>query len=250
MTKRRTENPESNTLAAKKVRGQTRKVNIKFDAEHKVEPIQAKTQFQKDVLKALKTKQIVVLIAPAGVGKSFLAMGQAADWYVNGDIDKITLARPAVGMGKTLGYLKGDLETKYSVYLAPLIEVFIKRHGKGKYDTALRDGNIEMLPVEYIRGRNIEGVAILDEAQNCTPEEMFSIVTRVTEEGKLFIIGDPTQKDLKVESGLEWLENFVEKHQLQEYIEIITATSDDIVRGGLCKAFVKAKESETNKEKS
>lgn len=247
MSKRRTDNPEENTLKAKRERGQTRRVNPKFEEEHKrVEPIQAKTQFQKDVLKALKTKQIVVLIAPAGVGKSYLTMGQAADWFVNGDIDKITMARPAVGMGKTLGFLKGDMETKYSVYLAPLIEVFVKRYGKGKYETALAAGNLEMLPVEYIRGRNIEGVAILDEAQNCTAEEMFSIVTRVTEDGRLFIIGDPTQKDLKHESGLEWLQNFVEKHSLQEHIEIITATSDDIVRGGLCRAFVKAKESESN----
>ena len=77
---------------------------------------------------------------------------------------------------------------------------------------------------------------------------MFSLITRVTEEGKLFIIGDPTQTDIKQENGLSWLFNFVEKHSLHEYIEIIEATSDEIVRGGLCKAFVKAMEKENINE--
>ncbi len=247
MAKRRSDNPESHSLAAKQARGESRRINHKFDEERKVEPIQAKTEFQKKVLKAMKTKQILVLIAPAGVGKSYLTMGQAADWFVNGDIDKIIIARTAVGMGKTHGYIKGDLESKYTPFLMPLIEVFTKRYGQGKYETALAAGNIEMIATEHLRGRNINGVAILDESQNTTPEEMYSIITRVTEDGRLFILGDPTQTDIKQQNGLSWLEDFVEKHQLQEYIEIIKATSDDIVRSGLCKAFVKAMEQEKSK---
>ena len=243
--KRRTSNPESHTLASKMVRGEARKVNAKFDEERvKVAPIQAKNEFQKKVLKALKEKQIVVVKAPAGVGKSYLTMGTAADWLVKGEIDKIIITRPAVGMGRTLGMLKGDLESNFNPFLAPLIEVFTERYGKGKYETALHAGNIEMVPVEYMRGRNIRDVAIVDEAQNLTKEEMFSLITRVTEDGKLFIIGDPVQNDLKHESGLVWLYDFVKKHELYEFIEIIEATSEDIVRGGLCKAFVQAMESE------
>lgn len=242
--KRRTSNPEAHTLTAKVARGEQRIVKEKFDIERKVEPLQAKNEFQKKVLKALKTKQIVAILAPAGVGKSYLSMGQAADWYVNGDIDKIIIARTAVGMGRSHGFLKGDLETKYTPLLMPLIEVFTSRYGKGRYDTALAAGNIEMIATEHLRGRNLTGVAILDEAQNTTPDEMYSIVTRLTEDGKLFIIGDPTQTDIKQQNGLSWLEEFVNKHDLHEFIEIITATSDEIVRGGLCKAFVKAKESE------
>ena len=242
--KRRSNNPESHTLTAKVARGERRIVKEKFEEERKVAPIQAKTEFQKKALKALATKQIVVLIAPAGVGKSYLTMGQAADWYVSGKIDKIIIARTAVGMGKTHGYLKGDLESKYTPFLMPLIEVFTKRYGTGRYETALAAGNIEMIATEHLRGRNLEGVAILDEAQNTTPDEMFSIVTRLTEDGKLFIIGDPTQTDIKQQNGLSWLQKFVEDHDLHEFIEIITATSDDIVRGGLCRAFVKAMESE------
>lgn len=232
------------TREEKIAKGLPRKVNPKFEQERKVPPIQAKNEFQKAVLKAIKTKQITVLIAPAGVGKSYLTMAQASDWLVNGDIDKLIMARTAVGMGKTHGYLKGGLDEKYSPFLMPLIEVFVTRYGQGKYDTALAAGNIEMIATEHLRGRNISGVAILDESQNTTPEEMFSIITRVTEDGKLFIIGDTTQTDIKSVNGLSWLESFVKKHDLHEYIEIIKATSDEIVRGGLCKSFVKAMEVE------
>ena len=242
MAKRRSNNPEASTLAAKKARGQPRTVDSKFEHERKLEPLQAKNEFQKKVLKAVKTKQIVVVLAPAGSGKTYLTMGQAADWLVNGDIDKITITRPAVDMGKGIGFLKGSLDDKFDVYLAPLIEVFEMRHGIGKFDTALHAGNIQKVPLSFMRGRNIRGVGIVDESQNMTKEEMFALITRVTEDGKLFIIGDPVQTDLKQENGLVWLANFVEKHNLHEYIEIIEGTSDDIVRGGLCKAFVKAME--------
>lgn len=245
--KRRSSNPESNTLSAKKARGEGRTINHKFDEERKVEPIQAKNEFQKKVLRALKLKQIVVIKAPAGTGKTYLAMGQASDWLVNGDIDKIMVTRPAVDMGQSIGFLKGGLDEKFDVYLAPLIEVFSMRHGKGKFDTALHAGNIEKVPLAYMRGRNIRSVGIVDEAQNLTPKEMFALITRVTEEGKLFIIGDPVQTDLKQQSGLVWLYDFVQKHNLQDYIEIIEGTSEDIVRGGLCKAFVQAMEKEDNR---
>lgn len=232
------------TLEDKIAKGMPRRVNPKFEEERHVEPIQAKNDFQKKVLRAIKTKQIVVIKAPAGTGKTYLTMGQASDWLVNGDIDKIMVTRPAVDMGESIGFLKGGLDEKFDVYLAPLIEVFSMRHGKGKFDTALHAGNVEKVPLAFMRGRNIRSVGIVDEAQNLTAKEMFSLITRVTEEGKLFIIGDPVQTDLKQQSGLVWLYDFVQKHNLHDYIEIIEGNSEDIVRGGLCKAFVQAMEKE------
>lgn len=249
MSKRRSSNPESSTLAAKKARGERRSVNEKFEEERRVQPIQAKNELQKIILKAIKEKQIVVILAPAGVGKSYLAMATASDWLMQGQIDKILLTRPAVGMGRTIGLLKGSLDQKFDPFIAPLMEVFVDRYGKGKWESALHAGNIEKVPLEYMRGRNVRDVCIVDEAQNMTKEEMFSLITRVTEDGRLFVIGDPVQTDMKQESGLVWLANFVEKHNLQEYIEIIHGTSDSIVRGGLCKAFVKAMEEDSGKTK-
>jgi len=215
------------------------------EGKHKVAPpVVAKNEFQKELLNALKTRQVIVCNAPAGVGKSYCAMSVVADWYVSNEVEEIKLARPAVGMGNTVGLLKGDLKDKYEPYLMPLIDVICKRYDRGVYETGIRHGNIELLPVEYLRGRNFDGVAIIDEAQNLTPEECYSILTRVGEYGKLIMIGDHTQNDLKGKSGIAWVEEFIEDHNLHEYAAVVKATSDDIVRSGFCKAVVKAKESQ------
>ena len=215
------------------------------ESKHKVEPpVVAKNTFQKELFKALKEKQVIICNAPAGVGKSFCVMSQVSDWYVGGEIPDIKIARPAVGMGNSLGLLKGTLQEKYEPYLMPLIDVICKRYSRGVYETGVRNGNIELLPVEYLRGRNFDGVAIIDEAQNLTPEECYSILTRVGEYGKLIMIGDHTQNDLNGKSGIAWVEEFIEDHNLQEFATVLKATSDDIVRSGFCKAVVKAKESQ------
>ena len=207
-------------------------------------PIKAKNGFQRKLLNALRTMQIVVCDAPAGVGKSTITMSHIIDKYVGKDISNIKLSRPAVGMGNSLGLLKGSLEEKYEPYLLPLIDVVRKRYGYGLYQTGLRNGNIELLALEYARGRNIEEgeVLILDEAQNTTPDECYSIITRVCDGGQLIIIGDRTQKDLKGMSGLEWVEKFINRHGLQDTMCVVKSTSEDIVRGSICKEVVKAKE--------
>jgi phosphate starvation-inducible protein PhoH and related proteins len=100
-----------------------------------------------------------------------------------------------------------------------------------------------MCPLEYIRGRNISQVAIVDEFQNCNPEEAYTMITRVAESGKLILIGDPTQNDIRGKNAMQWLPEFIKANpELAQHIAIIEATSDDIVRGGMCKMMVKAKE--------
>ena len=215
------------------------------DGKHKLAaPVVAKNAFQKELFNALRTKQVIVCDAPAGVGKSMITMSYIIDRYISNDIEHIKLSRPAVGMGNSLGLLKGSLEEKYEPYLLPLIDVIRKRYGYGVYETGLRNGNIELLALEYARGRNIEEgqVLILDEAQNATPDECYSIVTRLCDGGQLIIIGDHTQKDLKGMSGLEYIELFIERHNLHESMTVIKSTSDDIVRGYTCKDVVKARE--------
>ncbi len=216
------------------------------DEEHSYvkPPIQAKTQFQIELIKALKSSQIVVVDAPAGVGKSFVTMSEVSDWVKKGHYNKIYLSRPAVGMGNTLGMLKGDLRSKYEPFLLPLVDVLCDRYGKGFYESSLENGVIEYCPLEYIRGRNIASVAIADEFQNVKPSEAYTLVTRVAQGGKLICIGDSTQTDISGKTGLEWLYEFVERHGLQDHVSIIKATSDDIVRGDWCKEAVKAMESD------
>lgn len=228
-----------------KVNDGQRQIKEKFLDKRVPPPISAKNDLQKQIFKALATKQVVVISAPAGVGKSFCTMTAAADAFMKGEIDKIFLARPAVGMGNTLGLLKGTLEEKYSPYLMPLIEVFIQRYGRGAYECALNSGNIELLPFEYMRGRNLYGWAIVDEFQQANAAEIYSVLTRITEGGKLILLGDRTQSDVKGQDGMSWLHDFVERHNLYDSVEFIEGTSDDIVRSGFVKTIVKAREQDT-----
>lgn len=207
-------------------------------------PITAKNEVQREFLQSLKNFQVSVFIAPAGVGKSILTMSECTDWLKKGIYDKLILTRPSVGMGNTLGLLKGGLREKYEPFLLPLIDVISERYGKNFYENSLNNGTIEMLPLEYARGRSLNCCVVLEEAQNTTPDQMYTMLTRMGE-GKLIIIGDPTQTDIKGMNGLEWLDDFVYANpELEEYINITYATSDDIVRSGLCKLMVKAKERE------
>lgn len=222
-----------------------REVKPAFSEKYVAEPITAKTAVQAEVLKALKEYPCVVFIAPAGVGKSFLTMSEITDWYKRGQINKILMSRPALGMGRTIGILKGGLREKYEPFLLPLVEVIKERYGTGFYENCMNNGSIEMIPLEYVRGRNIKEVAVVDEFQNAEPDEAYTMLTRIAEGGKLILLGDPTQNDLRGENALQWLPKFLDRHpELKQYVKIITATSDDIVRSGLCKMVVKAKEAD------
>lgn len=208
-------------------------------------PVQAKNDVQRQFLQALQTKSCIVLECPAGVGKSYLTMSEVTDWLKKGIYDTCYLTRPAVGMGNTVGLLKGGLREKYEPYLLPLVDVITQRYGSGFYESSLNNGTIQFALLEYIRGRSIDQVVVLEECQNVKPDEMYTMLTRIADGGCLICIGDRTQSDIKGKNGIEWLVEFVSNNpELEEFVEVITGTSDDIVRGGLCKTVVKAKERE------
>lgn len=214
------------------------------DEEHSYikPPVQGLNQVQKEFLQALNDKQVIVFSAPAGCGKSYLAMSVATDWLKKGVFNKLLMSRPSVGMGKTLGLIPGDLRQKYELYLLPMINVIKQRYGHGFYETSVGNGTIEFAPLEYLRGWNIDQLVVLDESQNVSPDEMYTIITRIADKGKLVIIGDPTQRDTLGEDGITWLKSFVERHNLYKHFAFIEVTSDAIVRGGLCKDVVKSRE--------
>jgi len=226
--------------------GSVRVVKGKFEQEIKP-PVQAKTPVQKEFLAALKQYDVIVFSAPAGCGKSLLSMSEAADWLKKGDIDKITLSRAVIPMGRSLGMLPNSLQQKYEPFLMPLLEVLWNRYGKSYYEDCLANGALELLAPEYSRGRSVSGCMIIDEVQCMMPDELYTMLTRMEEGSKLILIGDGTgqQTDIKGQNGIDWLCSFVEKNpELTEYIKVIKATSDDIVRSSLTKAMVKAKEKE------
>ena len=139
--------------------------------------------------------------------------------------------------------MPGSIHEKYEPYLLPLTEVIRKRYGSGFYESGIHNGTIELQALEYIRGRSLNNVVVLDEAQGLKPNEMYTVLTRIEEGGKLIILGDPTQSDIRGKNGLDWLDEFISDNpELSEHIGVVKATSDEIVRGGLCKAVVKAKE--------
>lgn len=218
------------------------------DESYIAPPVQAKTEAQKEFLAALKTHDVVVFVAPAGCGKSFLTMSEVADWLKKGIYNKVVLTRAVIPMGRSLGMLPSTLQQKFEPYLMPLLEVLWKRYGKSYYENCLSLGSVELLAPEYARGRSISDVMIIDEAQSLHKDELYTMITRMEEGSKLICIGDPFQSDIKGLNGIDWLCGFVEQNpRLQDHIKIVRATSDDIVRGGMCKQMVKAKEKESGK---
>ncbi|AMR57284.1 putative phosphate starvation protein [Pseudomonas phage vB_PsyM_KIL3b] len=236
----------SNTQRANKKEGVTkvRTVKDKFIDEIK-SSVSPKNSVQKEFLDALKNYDVVAFSAPAGCGKSFLAMSEASDWLKKGVYDKITLTRAVIPMGRSLGMLPSTLQQKFEPYLMPLLEVLWNRYGKSYYENALGLGTIELLAPEYARGRSVSGVFIIDEAQSMMPDELYTMLTRMETGSKLILIGDPNQSDIKGLNGIDWLCSFVEKNpELEEHIKVIKTGSESIVRSGLCKKMVQAKERE------
>ena len=222
-----------------------RVVNEKHAAKEVKPPVQAKNEIQREFLAAMKEYDVVAFIAPAGCGKSLLTMSEVTDWLKKGLYDQVVLSRAVIPMGRSLGMLPSTLQQKFEPYLMPLLEVIWNRYGKGFYENCLHDGTLELLAPEYARGRSISDIMVIDESQSLYPTELYTMITRMQEGSKLFLLGDTAQSDIRGENGLQWLEKFVEENPaLSKHIKIIKADSDHIVRGGLCKAMVKAKEKE------
>lgn len=220
-------------------------VNEKHAAKEVKPPVQAMNGVQKDFLSAMKEYDVVAFLAPAGCGKSFLTMSEVTDWLKKGLYNKVVLSRPVIPMGRSLGMLPSTLQQKFEPYLMPLLEVIWNRYGKGFYENCLHDGTIQLLAPEHARGRSISDIMVCDESQSYYPDELYTMITRMQEGSKLFLLGDTAQSDIRGENGLQWLERLVKNNpELSTHIKIIKADSDQIVRGGLCRAMVKAKEKE------
>lgn len=211
----------------------------KFSADRALQAIKPLNPTQADYLDALRTSAQVVVLGPAGTGKTWIAATHAADLFRQRKITKIILSRPNVPCGRSLGYFPGSLEEKFAPWAAPVIEAIKDRIGAAAFEIALKHGEIELVPFEVMRGRSwTNAFILLDEAQNATPIEMKMFLTRVGEDCKVVVNGDVSQCDLRESSGLRTVLHLVKSMMLP--VPVIEFTMNDIVRSGICEMWVRA----------
>ena len=199
-----------------------------------------RSEKQKEYVKALRQSDIVISAGPAGTGKTFLAVAVGLTMLLEKKIERIILSRPAVEAGERLGFLPGDMKEKVDPYLRPLYDSLYDLFDYEKIQRMIEIGDIEIAPLAFMRGRTLKNsFAILDEAQNATDTQIKMFLTRIGENSKIVVNGDPSQIDLpnKNISGLD-----KSKKLLSHLKEISTIDFDhsDVVRHPLVSKIVKA----------
>ena len=200
----------------------------------------ARSEKQSEYIKALKENEIVISLGPAGTGKSFLAVSVAVTLLMEKKIERVILSRPAVEAGEKLGFLPGDMKEKVDPYLRPLYDALYELFGADKINKKIESGEIEIAPLAFMRGRTLKNCfAILDEAQNATETQIKMFLTRIGENSKLVVNGDPSQIDLinKSQSGLIKSKKLLKN--LNE-IKIIEFDHNDVVRHPLVSKIIRA----------
>ena len=195
---------------------------------------------QKEYVDAIRSRDIVFAIGPAGTGKTYLAIACALAALKNGEIERIFISRPVVEAGENLGFLPGDMQEKIEPYLRPIFDAFRDMIGQERVVKMIESGALEITPLAYMRGRTLNGsVAILDEAQNTTIGQMKMFLTRLGESSKAIVTGDITQIDLAdpAASGLVAVREILDGI---EGIAFVTFTEEDVVRHRLVKRIIRA----------
>jgi len=209
---------------------------------NKGKQIKAKTYGQRQYIDALKNKDIVFGVGPAGTGKTYLAVAMAVTAFRNKEVSKIILTRPAVEAGEKLGFLPGDLQNKVDPYLRPLYDALYDIMGSENFSKNFEKGVIEVAPLAYMRGRTLnDSYIILDEAQNTTSEQMKMFLTRIGFGSKAVVTGDITQIDLPNDKKSGLKETIKILKDIND-IEFVFLTEKDVVRHALVQKIIKAYE--------
>ena len=207
--------------------------------------VEPRTEAQKAYVRALFSNDLAFGIGPAGTGKTYLAVAVGVNMFINGQVDRIILSRPAVEAGEKLGYLPGDMKDKVDPYMQPLYDAlndFLPPKQLGKM---IEEKQVEIAPLAFMRGRTLANAfVVLDEAQNATSMQMKMFLTRLGEGSRMVITGDRTQVDLPrgVPSGLADAERLLKNIPR---IAFNYFTAKDVVRHPLVAAIIEAYDAET-----
>ena len=201
---------------------------------------------QKEYVRSLKTNQITISLGPAGTGKTYLAVAVALTMLLEKKVERIILSRPAVEAGERLGFLPGDMKDKIDPYLRPLYDSLYDLLDYDRIQRKIESGAIEIAPLAFMRGRTLKNsFAILDEAQNATETQIKMFLTRIGENSKLVVNGDPTQIDLpnKNQSGLIKSQSLLKNIK---GISVINFDHQDVMRHPLVTKIVEAYQKNTD----
>ncbi len=202
--------------------------------------VRARTAAQDAYIRSLRRHELVFGTGPAGTGKTWLAVAHAVQLFERKDVDRIVLSRPAVEAGERLGFLPGDMREKVDPYLRPIYDALYDLMDSRIVERALQGGEIEIAPLAFMRGRTLSNaVVILDEAQNTTSMQMKMFLTRLGENSRMIVTGDPSQVDLPYGqvSGLAEATRLLAN---VEGIGHVTFTAQDVVRHELVGRIVDA----------
>jgi len=220
--------------------------NIDYIIKTPKKSVIPRSEKQKNYVRALRESEIIISTGPAGTGKTFLAVAVALTMLLEKKIEKIILSRPAVEAGERLGFLPGDMREKVDPYLRPLYDSLYDLLDFEKIQKKIEVGDIEIAPLAFMRGRTLKNsFAILDEAQNATDTQIKMFLTRLGENSKIVVNGDPSQIDLpnKSLSGLNSSKKLL--GHLKE-ISVVDFDHSDVVRHPLVSKIVKAYSDQKN----
>ena len=209
----------------------TRRKRRNSERAEKVKSVTAKTPNQKDYIRSIVENDITFCCGPAGSGKSFVAAGIAASHLHKGETSRIIVTRPLVCTGKDIGALPGELDEKIAPYLTPMQENLRFFLGQSYYGYYNNEGKLKYEPLEVMRGATFhDSYMILDEAQNCTFEQIKMFITRMGENSKIIINGDINQSDIR---GLGGLEYCMDRLEAVDGVGVCELDYDDIQRNGI-----------------